>query len=766
MYRKRMSCWIHSHSSAVSHAKGSKQNEPSVAGIFTYPSPFQNKFSVVLWNVRFCGISISETEIKQKIQMKSISTLCIFIVMIGHAFFSNAQWQQTNGPHGGYVSCYANNDDEIYVGTQYGGVFRSTNNGESWTARNNGLRSYDINCIAMDNDNLYVGTRLGGFDGVHHSIDDGATWETYPNLWTSYEPSCIAASDDNIFVGTAGGGNFFSHDAGLTWASSLSGVVPYQYYSTSQILILEDKVLTIINGRLYESLDGALTYSLLMDGFAEGAFCSQIAKAGPNLFATTTGGFYTSTDGGNFWVDISAQLPEPPNYMAMSTAESFIYITGGTTGLPYFSNNNGYDWLPVNTDWGTGMNSFYALANGKLLIQSGYYAADYSVFDSPQLHYTGDNGNTWADVTNEITSTWCLSMTAHGNDVYVGTQFTGMYKTTDEGDNWEASPTPDYWVSLGTLATFGNTILASGDGGILRSVDSGETWTDCNQGLLSVGVGNFAQVGTDIFAANSLAVMVSTDDGQTWSVSNNGMEGQNVSDIIAIDNILYAVSPTGVYKSVNFGNSWNLISIDLPSDLSLHKIGHIGNVLFVTSANSGTMYKSTDGGVSWTSINLDIYEAPSSFAVHDNMLFVSVFANVSGSGVFMTNDLGETWTDVSEGLDNNQVWDIIVNNGWAYVCTKGCGVYKRHISDFMPQNVTSKTQTDISIYPNPANDRITLSIPSRLIGNEAMITNELGQQVMTIGNITSTNFQVDCNSLAPGYYIMRIGSEKVKFVIE
>jgi photosystem II stability/assembly factor-like uncharacterized protein len=698
--------------------------------------------------------------------MKSISTLCILIVMIGHAFFSNAQWQQTNGPHGGYVSCYANNDDEIYVGTQFGGVFRSTNNGGNWTARNNGLKSYDINCIALDNANLYVGTRLGGFDGVYHSIDDGATWETYPNLWTSYECSCIAASGDNIFVGTAGGGNFFSHDAGLTWASSLNGIEPYQYYSTTQILILEDKVLTVINGRLYESLDGMHTYTEVTNGFAAGASVMQIAAAGPMLYATTFNGFYTSTDGGNFWVDISAQLPETSYNMGMTTAESFIYITGGSSGTPYFSSNNGYDWLPVNTDWSTGMNSFYALANGKLLIQSGYYSVDYTVFDAPQLHYSGDNGNTWTDVSNEITSTWCLSMTAHGNDVYVGTQFAGIYKTSDGGDSWEVAATPDYWVSFGTLGTFGNTILASGDGGILRSVDSGETWTVCNQGLLSLGVGNFAQVGTDIFAANSLAVMVSTDDGQTWSVSNNGMEGQNVSDIIAIDNILYAVSHTGVYKSVNFGNSWSLISIDLPSDLSFYKIGHIGDVLFVASGNSSSMYKSTDGGVSWTSMDLDTDGVPSAFAFHENMLLVSVITNVTGSGVFMTSDLGETWTDVSEGLDNNQVWDIIVNNGWAYVCTKGSGVYKRQISDFIPQNVASRTQTDISIYPNPTNDRITLSIPSRLIGNEAMITNELGQQVMSIGNITSTNFQVECNSLAPGYYIVRIGSEKVKFVIK
>ncbi len=698
--------------------------------------------------------------------MKKIFTLCSIVAMITQSIISNAQWQQTNGPHGGYVTSYANNDDEIYVGTQYGGVFRSTNNGDDWTARNNGLKSYEINCIALDGDQLYAGTRLGGFDGVYHSSDDGITWETYPNLWTSYEPICIAAAGDSIYIGTAGGGSFFSHDGGQTWSSSLSGIIPYSYHITNQILILEDRVLTIVNGRLYESLDGALTYSQLINGFAEGTYCSKIASVGANLFATTTTGFYTSVDGGNFWIDISAELPETSSGTIMSTTESFIYITGGTSGLPYVSSNNGYDWSPVNTDWLTGIASFHGLSNGKLLIQSGYYAIDYSIFDAPQVHYSGDNGNTWADVSNGITSTWCLTLNAKGNDVYVGTQFAGMYKTSDEGDNWALAATPDYWVSVSNMATFGNTLLAAGDGGIVRSVDNGATWTVCNQGLQAVGVGNFAQVGTDIFASNPLGVVISTDDGQTWSASNNGMDGEYVADILAIDNTLYALTQTGVYTSVNFGNSWISVNDDLPSDFVPYKIGHIGDVLFVAGGNSGTMYKSTNYGESWTSMNFDTYGAPSSFAVYDDMLFVGAYGNIVTPSVFMTNDLGETWTDVSEGLDNNQVFDIIVNNGWAYVCTKGSGVYKRPLAEFIAQNVSEEMSAIISIYPNPTSDNVTINIPSSLIGSDAIITNELGQEVKRIGNVTSAKFQVDCTQLASGMYFLSIGNCSKMLVVK
>ena len=698
--------------------------------------------------------------------MKNLFTIFTILFLFAFSIHTGAQWQQTNGPHGGFITCAANNETEIYVGTQYGGVFRSTNQGDNWAARNNGLKNYEINCIALDGDELYVGTRLGGLDGIAHSSDDGMTWETYPNLWTSYESSCIAASGNDIYVGTAGGGNFFSHDGGQSWSSSNAGIQPSSSYSTSQILILENKVLTIINGKLYESFDGGFTCNLLDNGFATGTYISKVSMVGANLFAATTAGLYTSTDAGLAWVAMSANLPAMPYGMSMSAAENSIYVGGALDGSILFSNNNGNDWTTLNTDWGTGVSSFFALSDGELLIQAGNYSVDYAIFDSPKLHYTNNNGSTWTDVTNEITSTWCMTMTDHGDDIYVGTIFTGMYKTSDEGDTWELTATPDHWVSFSALATFDNTILASGDGGILRSLDNGDTWTVCNQGLPSTGLLGFAQVGADIFAASPMGVVISTDDGQTWSDSSNGITEDYILDILAVDNVLYAVTQTGIYTSVNFGNSWININNDLPSDFTnIYHISNMGDVLIVAGGNSGTLHKSTNGGANWTSMNFDEYGWPSSFAVHDEVLFVSAIGNVTSPGVFMTNDLGETWTNVSDGLDNNQVWDVIVHNDWAFACTKGSGVYKRPISDFTPQNISDQTQTNISIYPNPASDNITINIPSHLIGSDAVITNELGQEVQLIGNITTTNFQVDCSTLESGFYVVKIGDEKVKLVV-
>lgn len=59
--------------------------------------------------------------------------ICLAQVLILLCPLALAQWVQTNGPCGGFVSCFAISGTNLFAGTN-GGVFLSTNNGTSWTA--------------------------------------------------------------------------------------------------------------------------------------------------------------------------------------------------------------------------------------------------------------------------------------------------------------------------------------------------------------------------------------------------------------------------------------------------------------------------------------------------------------------------------------------------------------------------------------------------------------------------------------------------------
>ena len=78
----------------------------------------------------------------------------------------------------------------MFAGTNNQGVFHSTDNGENWTAINNGLTSNQINSLIVIGSNIYAGTWGGG---VFRSTDEGANWNainnglTANNIYGKYE---------------------------------------------------------------------------------------------------------------------------------------------------------------------------------------------------------------------------------------------------------------------------------------------------------------------------------------------------------------------------------------------------------------------------------------------------------------------------------------------------------------------------------------------------------------------------------------------------
>jgi hypothetical protein len=58
-------------------------------------------------------------------------------------------WAQTNGPQGGDgIALATNASGHVFVGTQGGGIFRSTDSGETWTGVNNGLTATNVRALA------------------------------------------------------------------------------------------------------------------------------------------------------------------------------------------------------------------------------------------------------------------------------------------------------------------------------------------------------------------------------------------------------------------------------------------------------------------------------------------------------------------------------------------------------------------------------------------------------------------------------------------
>ncbi len=128
-----------------------------------------------------------------------------------------ATWTEVNTGLGYMLAIQAmtvTSDSHLFVGSVGGGVSMSINGGTNWTKLNVG---YDfIWALASSNDKVFAGT-YG--DGLYITEDDGTTWTKSANLSASFIYSITIDQDGKIYVSSWEAGVFVSEDDGQTWTS-------------------------------------------------------------------------------------------------------------------------------------------------------------------------------------------------------------------------------------------------------------------------------------------------------------------------------------------------------------------------------------------------------------------------------------------------------------------------------------------------------------------------------------------------------------------
>lgn len=236
-----------------------------------------------------------------------------------------------------------------------------------------------------------------------------------------------------------------------------------------------------------------------------------------------------------------------------------------------------------------------------------------------------------------------------------------------------------------------NIAYAGNSEGVYKSTDGGATWTKTS-GTIAEYIGRVLTVNpadaSIIYAANRGGVLRSTDGGSNWIFINNGLpDGEiNVASIVvsAVNpNVLFLALleglsaggvetvSGGVFKSTNGGASWSPINNGLPprptrpDKLSIEGLAISAsdpNVLYATPTCAG-VYKTTDGGGTWRPVNSGL---PPSMSRCGASIVISpvdpntVFANVSGSengvdvgGIYKTINGGDSWVRANTGLSGD-----------------------------------------------------------------------------------------------------------------
>jgi hypothetical protein len=455
-----------------------------------------------------------------------------------------------------------------------------------------------------------------------------------PAVWTSEGPYggavyrlFVNPTVPSVLYASTRGGIFRSIDSGVSWTrkeAGLSGDATYSYALGMDADASSTLWVTDSFGRVNRSTDGGDNWAQTGYTFASGTAINHLADVPGSvgkLLAATSAGVMVSSDSGASFLPSNSGLPSgvPIAWVAADPAAPLRMLAGTGyccdigTGDPahphslYRSTDGGATWLGV---YDTGTAGYYAIVSD---ISFGAGSTVYAVMDSQ------------------------------------------LYRSDNDGASWNGPLSASGVRQVQTVAAdpvTSNTVLIGSWSGFSRSTDGGATSTLLNGGLTVAGsnIVTGARIALHPnYPTNQKVWLGTTDSGvyfadfgisSNWVPQNDGLAATNIRALAmfhdATTHRLFAgygdpfrPSPA-LYRGNNSGpgtafSSWatantglsalqiRSVTIDPTTKASgigstrLYATGRAGQSTFDSAvARNGGIYRSLDGGNTWSVIDLGV----------------------------------------------------------------------------------------------------------------------------------------------------------------
>lgn len=272
---------------------------------------------------------------------------------------------------------------------------------------------------------------------------------------------------------------------------------------------------------------------------------------------------------------------------------------------------------------------------------------------------TVDGGDNWVTTTSDSSSNnYYYSLVFPSQNIgYANKGFGDMLKTTDGGQTWVTLSSSIYHTETYGMQFFdeNNGYTVGRYGAVYKTTNGGSSW-------LWISPTSMYSSNTDnnlnglYFFDNQTAICVG-DNGRIIKTQNGGTNWTNYSPTYDVINELHFVNPNTAYFKTNMGeffktpdagNSWLKVQYPPHQSYSNGFTFLNENVGYSIGANQGLVYKTTNGGVSWTPSTVIQYEPlyASSF-LSENVGFVSGGYDTNNAGIYKTVDGANTWQKIS-----------------------------------------------------------------------------------------------------------------------
>jgi len=356
------------------------------------------------------------------------------------------------------------------------------------------------------------------------------------------------------------------------------------------------------------------------------------------------------------------------------------------------------------------------------------------------------------------------SLAISGNNIFAGTDVSGVYLSTNNGSTWTQTALNNRMVY--SLVVSGNNIFAGINGyGVYLSTNNGQNWSQT--ALNNKSVYSLAVSGNNIFAGTyNYGVYLSINNGTTWT--QTALNNKSVYSLAVSGNNIFAGTGNGVYFSTSNGTTWTQTALN---NKSVHSLIINGNNIFAGTYGSG-VYLSTNNGTTWIQTALN-NKTVLSLAVSGNNPEDSgqvIFAGTDVSGVYLSTNNGQNWLQKNQGFTNiPTVYSLLIANNYIFAGTDGYSVWRRELAEIIGiQNISTEIPSAYSLeqnYPNPFNSmtNVKFQLKSGMLngGNAKIIVFDiLGKEIKELVNeeLSPGTYQVnfDGSNLTSGIYFYRM----------
>ena len=253
---------------------------------------------------------------------------------------------------------------------------------------------------------------------------------------------------------------------------------------------------------------------------------------------------------------------------------------------------------------------------------------------------------------------------------------TGCAPTRETSLTWEDSGGPaacDVSTMLADESLPGTVYAGLATGAVYRSTDRGQTWTAAGTTLKGGSVNALVQDPENaarLFAATNAGAYLSGDRGATWKdLQVGGTSGVSIL-CLAIDPwkpaVLFAgTRGRGMFRSTDGGASWSPIVSASDATFSFADVYDIDidpqkpDVLYAAISGLGVA-RSTDAGISWKRLTPEA--SPTASPITHVLLLRTtgneVLYGTAAGAIFRTTDRGDTWTQVRRGLEVDRIFSL------------------------------------------------------------------------------------------------------------